>query len=91
MNEQDMSQNGWIESPEHNADGNSLSALDVKITDLFPGVTVRKDLVNKVKGNALVPSYVLEFLLSAYATNTNNWIKNNPNGTLAIASAGDCR
>ena len=71
MNEQDMSQNGWIESPEHNADGNSLSALDVKITDLFPGVTVRKDLVNRVKGNALVPSYVLEFLLSAYATNTD--------------------
>ena len=34
MNEQGMSQNGWIESPEHNADGNSLSALDVKITDL---------------------------------------------------------
>lgn len=71
MNEQGMSQNGWIESPEHNADGDSLSALDVKITDLFPGVTVRKDLVNKVKGNALVPSYVLEFLLSAYATNTD--------------------
>ncbi|MDU5312742.1 MAG: anti-phage BREX system Lon protease BrxL [Bifidobacterium bifidum] len=38
---------------------------------MFPGVTVRKDLVNKVKGNALVPSYVLEFLLSAYATNTD--------------------
>ena len=71
MNEQGMSQNGWIESPEHNADGNSLSVLDVKTTDLFPGVTVRKDLVNKVKGNALVPSYVLEFLLSAYATNTD--------------------
>lgn len=71
MNEQGMSQNGWIESPEHNTDGNSLSALDVKTTDLFPGVTVRKDLVNKVKGNALVPSYVLEFLLSAYATNTD--------------------
>ncbi|MGJ0582574.1 BREX system Lon protease-like protein BrxL [Bifidobacterium bifidum] len=71
MNEQNMSQNGWIESPEHNTDGNSLSALDVKTTDLFPGVTVRKDLVNKVKGNALVPSYVLEFLLSAYATNTD--------------------
>lgn len=27
--------------------------------------------MNKVKGNALVPSYVLEFLLSAYATNTD--------------------
>ena len=71
MNAQNMSQNGWIESPEHNTNGNSLTALDAKITDMFPGVTVRKDLVNKVKGNALVPSYVLEFLLSAYATNTD--------------------
>lgn len=43
MNEQNMSQNGWIESPEHNTDGNSLTALDAKITDLFPGVTVRKN------------------------------------------------
>jgi ATP-dependent Lon protease len=49
-----------------------LSALDRKITDVFPGFTVRKDLVNKVKGNALVPSYVLEYLLSSYATTTDS-------------------
>jgi len=49
MNEQNMSQNGWIESPEHNADGNSLTALDAKITDMFPGVTVRKDLVGSAR------------------------------------------
>ena len=71
MSEQSTSENGWIESPERNADEHALNALDSKTTDLFPGVTVRKDLVNRVKGNALVPSYVLEFLLSAYATNTD--------------------
>lgn len=49
-----------------------LSALDRKITNVFPGFTVRKDLVNKVKGNALVPSYVLEYLLSSYATTTDS-------------------
>ena len=48
-----------------------LNALDRKITDVFPGYTVRKDLVSKVKGNALVPTYVLEYLLSSYATNTD--------------------
>lgn len=71
MSEQSTSENGWIESPERNADEHALNALGSKTTDLFPGVTVRKDLVNRVKGNALVPSYVLEFLLSAYATNTD--------------------
>ena len=71
MDEQGMNQNGWIENPEFSEKKTSLNALDAKITDLFPGVTVRKDLVNKVKGNALVPTYVLEFLLSSYATNTD--------------------
>ena len=71
MNEQSMNQNGWIENPAFSEKKTSLNALDAKITNLFPGVTVRKDLVNKVKGNALVPSYVLEFLLSSYATNTD--------------------
>src|SRR3984893_2375143 len=37
--------------------------LDRKINRLFPGVVVRKDLVKAVKGNAIVPSYVLEYLL----------------------------
>ena len=48
-----------------------LSQLDRKITDEFPGYTVRKDLVSLVRGNALVPSYVLEYLLSKYATTTD--------------------
>ena len=43
------------------------SDLDHKINRLFPGVVVRKDLVKAVKGNAIVPSYVLEYLLGQYA------------------------
>ncbi|NLE80829.1 MAG: BREX system Lon protease-like protein BrxL, partial [Rhodococcus sp.] len=33
----------------------------------FPGAVVRKDLVKAVKGNAIVPSYVLEYLLGQFA------------------------
>jgi ATP-dependent Lon protease len=44
-----------------------LSELDRKINQLFPGVVVRKDLVKAVKGNAIVPTYVLEYLLGQYA------------------------
>ena len=43
------------------------SALDKKINQHFAGVVVRKDLVKAVKGNAIVPSYVMEYLLGQYA------------------------
>jgi len=43
------------------------SDLDYKINLLFGGSVVRKDLVKAVKGNAIVPSYVLEYLLGQYA------------------------
>jgi ATP-dependent Lon protease len=47
-----------------------MTVLDDKINACFPGLVVRKDLVKAVKGNAIVPSYVLEFLLGQYcATN----------------------
>jgi ATP-dependent Lon protease len=47
-----------------------MTALDDKINEHFAGLVVRKDLVKAVKGNAIVPSYVLEFLLGQYcATN----------------------
>lgn len=47
-----------------------MTALDDKINDRFSGLVVRKDLVKAVKGNAIVPSYVLEYLLGQYcATN----------------------
>lgn len=47
--------------------GPQQSDLDYKINLLFGGVVVRKDLVKAVKGNAIVPSYVLEYLLGQYA------------------------
>ena len=43
------------------------SALDQKMNDVFGGAIVRKDLVKAVKGNAIVPSFVLEYLLGQYA------------------------
>ena len=47
-----------------------MTALDDKINERFAGLVVRKDLVKTVKGNAIVPSYVLEYLLGQYcATN----------------------
>lgn len=52
---------------EANAQKPEQSALDKKINQHFGGVVVRKDLVKIVKGNAIVPSYVLEYLLGQYA------------------------
>ena len=40
-----------------------MNSLDTKLNDVFPGYVVRKDLVKLVRGNAAVPSYVLEYLL----------------------------
>ena len=43
-----------------------MTPLDQKINQYFAGSVVRKDLVKAVKGNAIVPSYVLEYLLGQY-------------------------
>ncbi len=61
------------EISEDGADASAVDAppvpsdLDRKINQHFAGVVVRKDLVKAVKGNAIVPSYVLEYLLGQYA------------------------
>ena len=39
------------------------TALDKKILHAFPGLVVRKDLTKGLKQNAVVPTYVLEYLL----------------------------
>ena len=53
-----------------------MTDLDKKICDVFAGLVVRKDLVKTVKGNAIVPSYVLEYLLGQYcATSDENSIE----------------
>lgn len=43
-----------------------MSDLDTRINEHFAGFVVRKDLVKAVKGNAIVPTYVLEYLLGQY-------------------------
>ena len=43
-----------------------MNGLDKKINEHFQGLVVRKDLVKAVKGNAIVPTYVLEYLLGQY-------------------------
>lgn len=48
-----------------------MNELDQKITSSFEGLVVRKDLVKKVKGNAIVPSYVLEYLLGQYCATSD--------------------
>jgi ATP-dependent Lon protease len=48
-----------------------MHALDQKINQWFPGLVVRKDLVKTVKGNATVPSYVLEYLLGQYCATSD--------------------
>jgi len=53
-----------------------MKPLDRKINEHFPGKVVRKDLTKLVKGNAIVPTYVLEYLLGQYcATDDENTIK----------------
>ena len=53
-----------------------MTNLNTKICEIFPGLVVRKDLVKAVKGNAIVPSYVLEYLLGQYcATNDEDSIQ----------------
>lgn len=43
-----------------------MNELDIKINQHFAGKVVRKDLTKLVKGNAIVPTYVLEYLLGQY-------------------------
>lgn len=48
-----------------------MNKLDQKINEHFAGLVVRKDLVKTVKGNAIVPSYVLEYLLGQYCATSD--------------------
>ena len=49
-----------------------MNELDQKITAHFSGLVVCKDLVKAVKGNAIVPSYVLEYLLGQYCATSDD-------------------
>src|SRR5438046_9679928 len=43
-----------------------MSELDKKVSSVFAGKVVRKDLVRKIKVGANVPVFVLEYLLGKY-------------------------
>ncbi len=48
-----------------------MNTFDQKINEHFQGLVVRKDLVKTVKGNVIVPSYVLEYLLGQYCATSD--------------------
>ena len=47
-----------------------MAELDAKVTSVFAGKVVRKDLVRTLKGQYPVPTYVVEFLLGRYCAST---------------------
>lgn len=53
-----------------------MDAFNNKINEHFAGRVVRKDLTSLIKGNASIPTYVLEYLLGQYcATDDEETIK----------------
>ncbi|WP_026978643.1 BREX system Lon protease-like protein BrxL [Flavobacterium tegetincola] len=48
-----------------------MKELDLKLNEYFGGKVVRKDLTKLVKGNAIVPIYVLEYLLGQYCATSD--------------------
>jgi ATP-dependent Lon protease len=50
----------------HSTAPEALQPLDRKILEHFPGLVVRKDLTTELKQNAVVPTYVLEYLLGQH-------------------------
>jgi DNA repair protein RadC len=66
-----------------------MSTLQEKILTHFEGKVVRKDLTSRVKGNAVVPAYVLEFLLGQYCDLWKAFHKshNHPSGNLVPSEA----
>lgn len=46
--------------------------LDPKVTRIFAGKVVRKDLLHQIKGGENVPSYVLEYLLGRYCASDDD-------------------
>ena len=53
------------------SEGGKLAEYAEIAARAYDGFVVRKDLVGQVKGNAIVPSYVLEFLLAQYCATTS--------------------
>lgn len=64
-----------------------MKELDKKINQYFAGKVVRKDLTSRIKGNASIPTYVLEYLLGQYcATDDEQTIEEGINTVKSIVS-----
>ena len=63
-NEEDSPQPAAAELMDFSAP--PMAGLDRKLLDAFPGLVVRKDLTKGLKQNAVVPTYVLEYLLGQH-------------------------
>lgn len=65
----------------------NMKELDQKINQHFAGKVVRKDLTSQIKGNASIPTYVLEYLLGQYcATDDEQTIEEGINTVKSIIS-----
>jgi len=49
-----------------------MDALDKKLTSIFDGKVVRKDLLHRIKKGTNVPTFVLEFLLARYCASNDD-------------------
>src|SRR5450631_3281698 len=43
--------------------------LDKQLFATFPGLVIRKDLTQEIRGTSKAPSYVIEFMLGKYCAN----------------------
>ena len=43
--------------------------LDNLLFQAFPGLVIRKDLTQEIRGTSKAPSYVIEFMLGKYCAN----------------------
>ena len=60
-----------VSFPVEESERGTLAGYEETAARAYDGFVVRKDLVGQVKGNAIVPSYVLEFLLAQYCATTS--------------------
>lgn len=59
-----------------------MKEINSKLNEHFAGKVVRKDLTKLVKGNAIVPTYVLEYLLGQYCATDDEDTINEGVGTV---------
>jgi len=67
MSDREQNHTSFLAIPDSQTDD-----LDRKVRELFPGVTVRKDLVRRMRSAYSVPTFVIEFLLGRYCSDPDD-------------------